>query len=71
MAQPRVGVSDWGVLNQLVNMNCVPLILIGDAKRQGLYWFRQSVPYVQSRRSILYSLHRSIVGGYKLGERGS
>ena len=44
--EPVVGVSDWGVLNQLVNMNCVPLILIGDAKRQGLYWFRQSAPYV-------------------------
>ena len=26
---------------------------------QGLYWFRQSVPYVQSEGSILYSLHRS------------
>ena len=26
---------------------------------QGLYWFRQSRPYVQSERSILYSLHRS------------
>ena len=26
---------------------------------QGLYCFRQLVPYVQSERSILYSLHRS------------
>ena len=55
----RVGVSDRGVLNQLVNLNCVPLVPDGDAKRQGLYWFRQSMPYVQSERSILYSLHRS------------
>ena len=54
-----VGVSDRGVLNQLVNLNCVPLVPDGDAKRQGLYWFRQSMPYVQSERSILYSLHRS------------
>ena len=26
---------------------------------QGLYWFGQWVPYVQSESSILYSLHRN------------
>ena len=52
-----VGVLDRGVLNQPVKVNCVPLIIDGDAKEtQGLYWFRQLVPYVQSERSILYSL---------------
>ena len=34
---PTVGVSDQGVLNQLVNVNCVPLILDGDAKRHKVY----------------------------------
>ena len=68
-----VGVSDRGVLNQPAKVNCVPLIPDGDAKvTQGLYWFRQLVPYIQSERSVLYSLHEVlVVGGYKLGERGS
>ena len=32
-----VGVLDRGVLNQLVNLNCVPLIPDGDAKRHKVY----------------------------------
>ena len=32
-----VGVSDRGVLNQPVNLNCVPLIPDGDAKRHKVY----------------------------------
>ena len=32
-----VGVLDRGVLNQPVNVNCVPLIPDGDAKRHKVY----------------------------------
>jgi len=49
-----------GVLNQRVNLCCVFPIPDGDAKRHKvLYWFRQWMPYVQSERVFLYSLHRS------------
>ena len=34
---PTVGVSDRGVLNQPVNVNYVPLIPDGDAKRHKVY----------------------------------
>ena len=35
--KPSVGVLVRGVLNQLVNLNCVPLIPDGDAKRHKVY----------------------------------
>ena len=70
---PCVGVSDRGVLNQLVKVNCVPLILNGDAKRHKVYtglgtW----CPTSSLRdRSCIPCIEVLVVGGYKLGERGS
>ena len=66
-----VGVSDRGVLNQLVNLNCVPLILDGDAKRHKVYtgsgnWYPTSS---LGDRSCIPCTEVLVVGGYKLGER--
>ena len=68
-----VGVSDQGVLNQLVNMNCVPLIPDGDAKRHKVYTGSgNQCPTSSLRdRSCIPCTEVLIVGGYKLGERGN
>ena len=70
---PTVGVSDWGVLNQLVNLNYVPLIPDGDAKRHKVYTGSGNrCPTSSLRdRSCIPCTEVLIVGGYKLGERGS
>ena len=68
-----VGVSDRGVLNQLVNLNCVPLILDGDTKRHKVYTGsgnRCPTSSLRDRSCIPYT-EVLVVGGYKLGERGS
>ena len=66
-----VGVLDWGVLNQLVNVNYVPLIQDGDAKRHKIYtgsgnWCPTSS---LKDRSCIPCTEVLVVGGYKLGER--
>ena len=65
-----VGVSDRGSsTNQWIYSAC-SRSRWWCKETQGLYWFRQSRPYVQSERSILYSLHRGARSrGYKLKER--
>ena len=68
-----VGVLDRGVLNQLVNLNCVPLIPDSDAKRHKVYtglgnWCPTSS---LGDRSCILCTEALVVGGYKLGERGS
>ena len=68
-----VGVSDRGVLNQPVNVNCVPLIPDGDAKRHKVYTgsgYRCPTSSLGDRSCILCT-EVFVVGGYKLGERGS
>ena len=68
-----VGVSDRGVLNQLVKVNCVPLISDGDAKRYKVYTGSGNwCPTSSLRdRSCILCTKMLVVGGYKLGERGS
>ena len=68
-----VGVSDRGVLNQLVKVNCVPLIPDGDAKRYKVYTGSGNwCPTSSLRdRSCIPCTEVLVVGGYKLGERGS
>ena len=70
---PTVDVSDRGVLNQPVNVNYVPLIPDGDAKRHKVYTGsgnRRPTSSLGDRSCILYT-EVLVVGGYKLGERGS
>ena len=61
------------VLNQLVNMNCVSLILDGDAKRHKVYTSSGNGCPTSSLRecSCIPRAGVLVVGGYKLGERGS
>ena len=68
-----VGVSDRGVLNQLVNLYCVPLIPDGDAKRHKVYTGSgDRCPTSSLRdRSCIPCTEVLVVGGYKQGERGS
>ena len=68
-----VRVSDRGVLNQLVKVNCVPLILDGDAKRHKVYIGSGNRRPTSSLgdRSCTLCIEVLVVGGYKLGERGS
>ena len=68
-----VGVSDQGVLNQPVNLNCVPLIPDGDAKRHKVYTgLGNWCPTSSLRdRSCIPCTEVLVVGGYKPGERGS
>ena len=70
---PTVGVLDRGVLNQLVNLNCVPLTPDDDAKRHKVYTSsgnRCPTSNLRDRSCIPYT-EVLVVGGYKLGERGS
>ena len=62
-----------GVLNQPVNLNCVPLILDGDAKRHKVYTGSGNWRPTSSLRdrSCIPCTEVLVVGGYKLGERGS
>ena len=62
-----------GVLNQPVNLNCVPLIPDGDAKRHKVYiGLGNRCPTSSPRvRSCIPCTEVLVVGGYKLGERGS
>ena len=64
-----VGVSDRGVLNQPVNLNCVPLIPDGDAKRHKVYTGSGNrCPTSSLRdRSCIPCTEVLVVGGYKLG----
>ena len=68
-----VGVSDRGVLNQSVNVNCVPLIPDGDAKRHKVYTGSGNRCPTSSLgdRSCILCTEVLVVRGYKLGERGS
>ena len=68
-----VGVSDRGVLNQPVNLNRVLPIPDGDAKRHKVYTGlgnRCPTSSLRDRSCIPYT-EVLVVGGYKLGERGS
>ena len=68
-----VSVSDWGVLNQPVNVNCVPLILNGDVKRHKVYTGSGNrCPTSSLRdRSCIPCTEVLVVGGYKLGREGA
>jgi len=68
-----VGVSDRGVLNRLVNLNCVSLIPDGDARRHKVYTGSGNrCPTSSPRdRSCIPCTEVLVVGGYKHGERGS
>ena len=68
-----VGVSVQGVLNQPVNVNCVPLIPDGDAKRHKVYTGSGNQRPTSSLgdRSCIPCTKVLVVGGYKLDERGS
>ena len=68
-----VGVSDRGVLNQPVNLNCVPLIPDGDAKRHKVYTGSGNGRPTSSLRdrSCIPCTEMLVVGGYKQGERGN
>ena len=68
-----VGVSDRGVLNQLVNLYYVPLIPDGDAKRHKVYTSSDNQCPTSSLgdRSCIPCTKVLVVGGYKQGERGS
>ena len=70
---PTVGVLDRGVLNQLVNLFCVLPIPDGDAKRHKVYTGSgNGCPTSSLRRcSCIPCTGVLVVGGYKLGERGS
>ena len=70
MLTMSVGVLDRGVLNQPVNVNCVPLIPDGDAKRHKIYigsGNRCPTSSLGDRFCIPYT-EVFVVGGYKLGE---
>ena len=69
---PTVGVLDRGVLNQLVNVNYVPLIPDGDAKRHKVYTGSGNEHPTSSLRdrSCIPCTEVLVVGGYKQGERG-
>ena len=70
---PTVGVLDQGVLNQLVNLYDVFLILDGDAKKHKAYTGsgnRCPTSSLRDRSCIPYT-EVLVVGGYKMGERGS
>ena len=62
-----------GVLYQLVNLNCVPLIPDGDAKRHKVYTGSGNrCPTSSLRdRSCIPCTEVLVVGGYKHSERGS
>ena len=68
-----VGVSEPGVLNRLVNLCCVLPIPDGDAKRHKVYTGSgNGCPTSSLRRcSCIPCTRVLVVGGYKLGERGS
>ena len=68
-----VGVSEPGVLNRLVNLCCVLPIPDGDAKRYKVYTGSgNGCPTSSLRRcSCIPCTGVLVVGGYKLGERGS
>jgi len=68
-----VGILDRGVLNQLVNLFCVFPIPDGDAKRHKAYTGSgDRCPTSSLRdRSYIPCTEVLVVGGYKLGERGS
>ena len=68
-----IGVLDWGVLNQLVNLYCVPLIPDGDAKRHKVYTGSGNRCPTSSlrERSYIPCIEVLVVGAYKLSERGS
>ena len=68
-----VGVSDRGVLNQPVNLNCVFPIPDGDAKRHKAYTGSGNSGPTSSLgdQSCIPCTEMLIIGGYKLGERGS
>ena len=68
-----VGVSDRGVLNQLVNLNCMPLIPDSDAKRHKVYTGSGNWCPTSSMRDQSYipCTEVLVVGGYKLGEKRS
>jgi len=70
---PTVRVSDRGVLNQPVNVNCVLLIPDGDAKRHKVYTGSGNRHPMSSLgdRSCILCTEVLVVGGYQLGERGS
>ena len=70
---PTVGVLDQRALNQLVKVYCVPLIPDGDAKRHKVYTgLGNRCPISSLReRSCILCTEVLVVGGYKLGERGS
>ena len=68
-----VGVSDRGVLNQLVNLSYVFPIPDGDAKRHKAYTGSGNSSPTSSLkdRSCIPCTEALVVGGYKLGERES
>ena len=68
-----VGVLDWGVLNQLVNLSCMFPIPDGDAKRHKVYTGSGNRCPTSSLkdRSCIPCTEVLVVGGYKLGEKGS
>ena len=68
-----VGVSDRGVLNQPVNLFCVLPIPDGDAKRHKVYTGSGNRCPTSSLgdQSCILCTEVLVVGGYKLGERGS
>ena len=68
-----VGASDRGVLNQPVNVNCVPLVPDGDAKRHKVYTGSGNRCPTSSlrERSCIPCTEVLVVGVYKLSERGS
>ena len=68
-----VGVSEPGVLNRLVNLCCVLPIPDGDAKGYKVYTGSgNGCPTSSLRRcSCIPCTGVLVVGGYKLGERGS
>ena len=68
-----VGVSDREVLNQLVNLSCVFPIPDGDANRHKDYTGSGNSSPTSSLgdQSCIPCTEMLVVGGYKLGERGS
>ena len=68
-----VGVLDQEVLNQLVNLSYVFLIPDGDTKRHKDYTGSGNSSPTSSLgdRSCISCTEILVVGGYKLGERGS